>query len=816
MKHLSYIMAAGLMLVPPAAHAQDPASAQVSGRVSVGLQQFDNSSGSSKFGEYRDIRDNLSLFTVTFGIDDQAGGRFLDLSGSNLVRADQTIRLAAGQYGAWRFGLRWFDTPHVFSTKARTPYIERAPGLLEVPATIPITFKKLATGAADAPSVVAMDALRAAYAVAYLKPTDLGLQYRHGQATFDYSGSDALGFNVTYDLRKRSGSRAGFGPIGDRPPRTLNVQIAEPVDHATRDLTLTLEHIGKSFDVQASYLYSDFANQVDTLVWQNIHTTAAPGADYDAWDRAVSVYGRRPLAPDNRYHNLQIRAGADLPAEGRLTATVAYGRMDQNQALLPYSYHTALANAALPRASADAAMTTLRFDADYTVSPSPGLNLRAFVRRYDLDNETPEAQWWYVTSDTSNLNGTVSYKNKRINLPYAFDRTNAGVDATYRFKPGRSALTIGFEREDIAREFREADTADSRLTASLRVRPTSWANARVRYLYGSRDGGAYNGTVTQQSYWYAPADAGTDNDNPQFTFSSHPDTRRYDVSDRKRHQLDATLNLVPGNVFTIAASVRYRSDDFASGVQSSQPLAGLTVADRAAATPGDQLGLLEDSRTRYTIDAFVVPNSRTTLNAFIAWDKGASFMRSMEFNENNKQNPSTIQNAELGPWTRAGSQWTADTDDVTTMFGAGATLTLPRREATLSLNYSVSLSAIDIAYGGFGVTNWDGTPFPDNHQFAFPANPPTITNDLHAFDARLEIPLVRDVALILGYLFERYELDDWQQSSGTTFFESVGSEYFLRDTSRSHQWGNRLPTLGTYLAPTYSAHVGYASFSYRF
>lgn len=814
MTHKAFIIAGALALAPVAAVAQDAKPVEVTGSFSVGLQQFDNDTNSSKFNEYRDIRDNLSLFSLKLGIDDPTGARYFDLFGTNLTRDDQNLQARGGVYGRWRLGVDWNDTPHLFSNKAQTAFIERGPGLLEVPATIPITFKRLATAAADAPGVRASDDLIAAFQSTYLKPVALRTQVRHGRASFEYTGSDAVTLGITYDLRKRNGTRPGFGPIGDRPPRTLNVQLAEPVDHRTQDVTLTAEHLARTFQVQASYLYSDFANNVDTLVWQNMYTTQAPGADFDVWDRAVSVYGRRPLAPDNRYHHAQVTFGADLPAESRLGLTAGYGRLDQNETLVPYSYHTAIANSVLPQTTANAKMNTMQLGADFTINPAPLLNVRAFLRRYDLDNKTPEAQWQYVTSDTSNLNGTVSYKNKRINLAYEYDRTNFGAEATYRLRPVKGALTFGYEREEVTRAYREGDTSENRLSASLRLRPSRWANARLRYLYADRDGGSYNGTVTQQSYWYAFAEA--DNDNPQFAFSNHPDMRRYDVSDRKRHQVDATLNLVPRDSLTVAASVRYRTDDYDSGVGPSQPLAGLNVAERQATTPGDQLGLLEDSRLRYAVDVFGMPNDRVTLNAFISWDKGASLMRSIEYNENNKLNPSAIQTAELGPWTRAGSQWSADTDDATATLGAGMTFFTSPGGVSLSLNYTVSLSDVDIAYAGFGVTNWDGTPYPPNHQFAFPATPPTISNDLHVFDARVEIPLVRGVAMTIGYLFERYRLDDWQQSDGQSFFESVGSEFLLRDTSRSHQWGNRLFNLGSYLAPKYTAHVGYAGFSYRF
>jgi len=83
----------------------------------------------------------------------------------------------------------------------------------------------------------------------------------------------------------------------------------------------------------------------------------------------------------------------------------------------------------LLRETAQGLVNTTTFNADYVIAPVAGLNLRAFFRRYDLRNETPVSQWQYVTSDTSNLNGTVSYKNKRVSLPYAWDRLNAGVGA---------------------------------------------------------------------------------------------------------------------------------------------------------------------------------------------------------------------------------------------------------------------------------------------------------------------------------------------------------------------------------------------------
>ncbi len=786
---------------------------KTTGSVTAGVEQVDNRSNSSKFTEYRDLRDDSYLPGLVFSLVDPASGSYFDLSGRNVSRHDQTMTARVGRAGVWRAEGAWVGTPHNFSNKAVTPYIQSAPGVLTVPATIPITFKKLATGAADVPGVLASDSLIAAYQSSFLAPTSLAMQTNAGRFAFGLQASEALALGVAYDVRTKNGSKSGFGPIGDRPPRTLNIQLAEPVDYRTNDLTFSAEHQGRGYQVRAEYLYSDFANAIDTLTWQNVYTTAAPGADFDVWDRLVSTFGQRPLPPDNRYHNVTMNAGVDMPRDSRLTATASYGRLEQNATLLPYAYgQSALVDRALPRGTADAQMKTMHVAADYVVAPARNLLLRGFFRQYTLTNDTPSDKWNYVTQDTYNVTGTVAFVNKRINIPAAWARQNAGAEATVRLAR-RNTLTIAYEHEGRDLDHREADTDEHILRAAWRVKPADWMSLRARYTYGDRTGTTYQNTVTHAGYWFTAAD-NPNNSNPAVSFDNHPDTRRYDVSDRTRQQFDVTVNLTPRDMFALSAFVRYRSDDYESHVTPTVPLAGTGLADQNATTPGDQLGLLEDARLRYGADLFLQPSPRVTLNAFLNYDKGTSLQKSIEYNENNKLNPSSINTAELGPWTRASSQWTADTADATWSGGFGATFQLAQNGTSLIADYTVSLADIDIAYQGFGVTNWDGTPFATNHQFHF-ATPPTVREDLQALNIRLEIP-VKTVTLIVGYGFETYTLEDWQQGSSAPWVEAVGAETLLRDTSRSHQWGNRLFNLGTYLAPSYDAHTGFVGVKYRF
>ena len=800
---------------PSTGLGQAGATSQTSGRLSTGTQQFDNNTGSSKFSEYRDLRDDIPL--LGFGFDLWgARGSFLEVTGTNVTRRDRSLGLRTGKAGTWRFDLGWNEIPHLLSNKAQSPYVAEAPGRLEVAAPIAIPFKRLNTTAANAPSVLASDSVIAAYALANVRPIRLGTQTNTGTVGLRYTGGRTLDLSVDYTRRTKTGSRVSYGPIGDRPPRTLNVELAEPVDYRTGDLRLAAGLDGGRYQARVEYLFSSFANQVDQLVWENMYATPASRADYDTWDRLIGTYGRRPLPPDNQYHQATASAGANLPLDSRLGVSFSYGRMIQDQALVPYAYHwDTLATGSLPRGAAAARMNTTNITADYSIAPARGVSLRGFYRRFELQNETPASQWWYATQDASNTNGTVSYKNKRVSVPYAWDRQTAGGDATVRLGFWRSSVGLGFEREDIGRAYREAGTGENRFRASWRARPVDWLSLRARYLRGDRDGGSYDWRVTSQTYWYAAADAGADNDNPQFTFSDHPDMRRYDVADRLRDQVDVTLGLAPRAAFSISTTFRYQRDDFDSDVQAVQPLLGRPLADSLAATPGDQLGLLRSERRQVSVDLVFEPTDQLSLNASGGWDRGEARQRSLEFNENNKQNPSAVGTAELGPWTRAESQWTADFDDRTWYLGAGGTLGIVPEKLTLTANYTASLSQTDIAYSGFGLTNWDGTEFPANHQFAFQEHGP-VRQESHVADVRLQLPVVRDITMVVGYTYDYYKVDDFQQAESDSCHESVAGEFLLRDTSRSHQWGNRLFNLGRYLAPGYTAHLAYVSLAYRF
>lgn len=832
----TYALASLLLLAPVVAQAQEEAKIESSGEVTVGIQQMDVDPDSSKFNKNRDLEDGFNLYDLWFGLVDPNNGRYLDFQGTNLLQDDQSIRFGFGNYGSWGVVIDRNEIPHNLSNKAKTPYIDQGNGLLTLPSTSPIPNTNLAPTAAQAAAgmLTDNDAATATWLSTTLHGVELGTQRDKTGATISITPHQDFKFRLSLSDERKDGSNLTYGPIGDRPPRTLNAQLAEPIDYKTQELKFEAEYNRPTYQALFTYLLSGFENEIDTLRWQNPYVADVDGNGYDTWNAAhnIASFGQRALAPDNRYQNASLALGFDLPMASRLSATVAYGLMEQDETLLPYSTSSLGSATAfdstgiLPRTNADAEIDTLLFNADYSINPIERLNLRAFVRYYDLDNKTPQSNWWYVTDDTRGT-GNPSYKNKRVNLAYSFDQTNYGLDTSYNLPFWRTTLGLGYEREDIDREFREANTEENMLKASLKTRPTDWLTLRAKYLYGDRDGGDYNNTVTAQSYWYALADAGTDRDNPQFSFSNHPDMRKFDVSDRERDQFDLAATVMPKAGLDLTASYRYRKDDYASGVAATQPLLasglGVTADDDAASTPGDQLGLLESKTQRYALDVSYAATKRLTLNAFGSRETIESTQRGMEYNENYKLNPisyvPSLATNELGNWTRETSQWMAVTDDKTNTIGLGVGYEIIPGKLRLATDYTYSQGKVDIEYSGFGTlsaVNPDNT-LADTYQFAF-RDPETVTHKQYNLNATLEYQFVKNLVFGLHYIYDRYKISDWMQEADTPWFESVGSEYLLRDTSdaTSTQWGNRLINLGSYLGPSYEAHFGAVTLTYRF
>ncbi|MBI5286218.1 MAG: MtrB/PioB family outer membrane beta-barrel protein [Deltaproteobacteria bacterium] len=279
------------------------------------------------------------------------------------------------------------------------------------------------------------------------------------------------------------------------------------------------------------------------------------------------------------------------------------------------------------------------------------------------------------------------------------------------------------------------------------------------------------------------------------------------MSDRERNQFDASVVLTPLDPLNISLSYNYRKNDYDSGVSSTQPLAGVAVANAAAqagVTAGNQLGLLEDKRNAYSMNVGYTPVERLSLNAYASREEYEATQRGMAFDENNRITASF-------DWNAASKQWMATIDDKTNTVGLGVGFVIIPKKLNFVADYSYSYGTVEIDYSGYG----DGLALNSNTYYYAFTDPEKVSHRQHTLNATLEYEMFRGWIMGLGYLYDRYKIKDWMQEPSGGWVEQVGSEYFLRDSSQDTRWGNRLVSLGSYLGPSYEAHVGMVTLAYR-
>lgn len=779
---------------------------------------------SSKFNEYRDISNGVRIFNLRLLGYRPAGATFFESTGRNLGGDDQFLSLRAGSYGSWSAAFHLDSLPHRIASEAASPYSYDGNGMFTVPAVVAILTTTPDNVNFRASDMLENDRRIAAYLNQYVRPLpDLGTDNDRLSLQFAWSPVAAFEARVGATRESREGEKISYGALGDRPPRTLNVELPEPIDYTETALQFDFAYAHRLFDVTLEVYTPEFENNVDTLRWQSMYfgPDSNGAADYNndiilAGDaivrRAVSTVGQRSLPPDNSFTNATLSVGTSTGMNGRFTATAAAGRLRQDETLLPYSYSSLTTDwnstAKLPRLTADAAIDTLLVDLQYVFSPVGGLRLRPFARSYSLENDTPSARWHYVTSDTANnTTGSATYKNKRTNLAYAYARRNIGAEANWSARKTTLGLTV--EQENVDRDFREADTDETIVRASASFRPLRRLNVRGRYTYGQRSADSYNTRITNSTYWYAPSEAGTDPDNPEFSFTNHPDMRRFDVSDRARNDFDLTATFNATDTLSFSANAMARQHDFDSDVAPVQPLAGTAFAGASGITPGIQLGLLSQDASRISFDANWNPTDRFGANIFVSLDGIDSKQRSLAYNEATRTSAQDPLVATAGQaWTSASNIWRADHEDRTTTLGAGFSYTLIPDRLEMSAEYALSNGALDIDYSGYGSDK------PLNTTYYAWTSPETAEQNQQTASLQLDYSLSKRFVVGVRYLYDDYSLGDWMQEPSGGWVDEV-NEYFVRDSTLDNRWGNRLPRLGGYLAPSYSANVGYVTLAYR-
>src|SRR5207247_3659854 len=305
-----------------------------------------------------------------------------------------------GKYGQYEMELGWDELPHILSNSGRSLFVSQGDGVLTI--------------ADDVQRALQENPLQLPALLTEAHPIPLRLRRDTGWFSFRYTPTPEWDLRIGYTVR----SDHGRSPLGTTFFFTNIVEVLQPLDSLTHEITTSLEYAQKNWSLRLAYAGSLFRNDISALVWDNPFrlTDAVSGPSR----------GRLALFPDNEAHTISLTGALTLPWRSRLTGTLSYGWMLQDDDFLPFTINSALTAPALPARSLHGELNPFLMNYTLTSRPFNRLTLTARYRFYDLNNNSRSLLFPdFVVTDFA-LAGEA-----RRNLLYAYSTQSTGLEATY-------------------------------------------------------------------------------------------------------------------------------------------------------------------------------------------------------------------------------------------------------------------------------------------------------------------------------------------------------------------------------------------------
>lgn len=656
------------------------------GRVEVGVRQISGDPTSSKFSEYRSIPRGLYIQRFELNLNDLLNDRyFFAYQARETLEKDQSHLLSAGYHGKYRFQLRWDQTPHVFTNKASTFFIQQKPGVYTVPAQIRATLE-------TSPGLFSnlLDQAR---------PIDVSLRRNTGGGAFVFTPTSNWNFDLGYSREKQTGTR----PFGTAMNAFANsTELPEPIDYRTHQFRAGGEYAARNWGIQFGYSGSIFKNRIGELVWDNAFRTTDTAT--------ASSRGRIDLYPDNTAHNLNVAVAFNLPKETRFMGGATRGWMRQNDAFLPFTINPAVTGAPqLPASSPNGRKQTLALNATLTNQAIPNLSLTTRYRSYDYNNETTSLIFSNYVRTDAGLGGFA-----RRNLPYAYNRQNAGLDAVLSFLE-KNAIKLSYEWEQLDREHRDVHRSnEDTFGASLDLNPLRWLLLRTSYRRSERTPAHYE--ANEESF---PLGEGP------FALGQIDGLRKLDEAQRTRDRTDALIRLDFTDAFSLSGSFGVTDDRYKE----------------------TRYGLLNNADYSLSFDAVYNVHPSFGIFAEYARERYRYDMRS-------RQRVPATATAAANDTTN--NDWASYVRDVVDTWGAGFDGSITDHKIEFETFYSLSA-----AKGSLG-TRALGIPGTAGFLVTTAGDYPGASNRFHQLAASVKFLISSNLNPKFEYRFEKYDRIDFQ------------------------------------------------------
>jgi len=495
--------------------------------------RFGSASGYDEDGAYLDFSGEGSLVRESFRSSWRAEDLGLD---------SRALEFEGGEPGRYDFRVAYRELPqHLFDT-TQTIFRESAADTLSLP-----------SGWDSAHVTSGFSAL-----TENLAARDIESERETLEIGGRYLASSRYRVSAEFRRQKREGVDITNGSYF-----TQSSQLPRPFDYETDEFDVNLNYLGSNFQFELGYYASLFDNNNAALNWDNPFISAV-GAESAALAQP----------PENTFHQVSLSGSYRFSAyDTVLSFTGASGRIEQDDAFLPYTSNTQLTVGSLPRAQLDAEVDTTNIGLKLTSRPHNKLRVSAAYRFDERDNKTPIESWTRVITDTFN-SGEVE-----TNVPYSFEKTQLKLSAEYALRPA-IRLSAGYDRTERDRDFQEVASQTERTGwTKLRWRPNALLSIDVKGGTSQRDIDRYNETLAT-------------------ALGQNPLLRKYNLAYRFREfaelRVSASLPVLP---ISVSGTVHYANDDY------SQTLIGITEDDDVTIS-ADMNWALSDNTSLYVFSSY--------------------------------------------------------------------------------------------------------------------------------------------------------------------------------------------------------------------
>jgi MtrB/PioB family decaheme-associated outer membrane protein len=610
-KFSGLVVLAALVLVafPLCARAQDEADTKAHGSVDFGVRfatgevdgrpdlPFDPALKTSKFNEYRDVRDGFYVRRFDVKFDDILHTKnYVSLQSQRSLYRDQSYLATFGSYGKFRVQFRYDEIPHIYSNTTRTLFTQTSPGVWSFPSLIRQTLQ------AGPPLGSSLQAEISSLVVPQFNFITPQILRRAGKLSVNYQLTRHWGLNAAFMRESQKGLRP-IGTILNSSPSAsaaagFGAELPEPINYFNNWFLIGLDYGRHSWVVQAAYIGSYFQQNVKQMTWDNPFrlTTETP---------ATPLTGRMTLYPNNHADYFNLAAGADIGHFLHATASITPGWLRQNDSFLPYSTNTAINTcgealnvactslAALPVASLDGNVQTLAMNYTLVTNRWKNFEIKTNYRQYDYNDNTASHTWTPVQGDV----GVPTAATEADNTAFGFNRKTFDVSGNYYFGK-RSSARVGYQAEWMDRTNRDAaHSFENTEYAAVDWSPLRDLVLRLSYRHSDRKPDDYqNDQVFDQ---VTLADVTCTDPDPTFT-NDQRCHRRFDESARLRDRADAFLEWDATNRITLTPFAGTVQNNYNRRGGSNSPVPLNFIA--GTTSPYYLYGLLKDISYNYGVD----------------------------------------------------------------------------------------------------------------------------------------------------------------------------------------------------------------------